>query len=309
MSFEVAYHGRNRQAWRRRRMAGLGSSDAPAVLGLSPFAGPLDVYLDKLEGRPEQSAERRKRFEIGHRLEPVILRMYAHPEYGAQPRRRVRHARELLRSTPYPRLIATLDGEATRPDRDGPGAVEVKSYPLRAVDDPDELIPDDVYVQVQHQLLVTGWDWADVASLGWGRSVDVVTLDRDQQFIDETLLPALLKFWTDHVEARVPPAPTGDPRAAMRALNRMWPVARIGKHVELGEELIPIDRRLEKVSRAYRWLEKERRRLQALLLGEIKDAELATLPNGNQLSAKTVRRSSYTVQATSYRALRQVGRK
>ena len=37
-------------AWLEGRRQGIGSSDAPAVLGLSPWACALDVYSSKVEG-------------------------------------------------------------------------------------------------------------------------------------------------------------------------------------------------------------------------------------------------------------------
>lgn len=49
----------------------LGSSDAPAVLGLSRWASPVDVWLEKtaeVEPAPTNAA-----MEIGNRLEPVII--------------------------------------------------------------------------------------------------------------------------------------------------------------------------------------------------------------------------------------------
>ena len=54
------------------RHAGLGGSDAAAVLGLSPWTSPLDLYLDKrgeLDEEPEQPTNWQR---WGHLLEDLI---------------------------------------------------------------------------------------------------------------------------------------------------------------------------------------------------------------------------------------------
>ena len=64
-----------------RRRAGLGGSDIAAIFGLSPFASPIDVYLDKTgrdtEPEPERDDAQKRR---GNILEPAIANWYADEE-------------------------------------------------------------------------------------------------------------------------------------------------------------------------------------------------------------------------------------
>lgn len=54
----------------------LGGSDVAAILGISPWRTPLDVYLDKVEGsQPITDPAKLKILERGKRLEPYVLDM------------------------------------------------------------------------------------------------------------------------------------------------------------------------------------------------------------------------------------------
>jgi len=54
----------------------LGGSDVAAILGISPWKTPLDVYLDKIEGsKPITEPGKLKILERGKRLEPYVLDM------------------------------------------------------------------------------------------------------------------------------------------------------------------------------------------------------------------------------------------
>jgi len=61
-------------AWLAERKRGIGGSDAAAILGLSKFRTPLQVYLDKIGQAPpiEETAPMR----WGKKLEPLILDEY-----------------------------------------------------------------------------------------------------------------------------------------------------------------------------------------------------------------------------------------
>ena len=55
------------------RKTGIGASEIGAVAGLSPYAGPLDIYLRKLELVEDNAGEAAL---WGQRLEPIIAEEY-----------------------------------------------------------------------------------------------------------------------------------------------------------------------------------------------------------------------------------------
>src|SRR5262245_42032680 len=97
------------------RRSGLGSSDAAAILGASPFASPLDVYLAKL-GLAESEQTEAMRF--GQLLEPIVI-----AEYERETGRTLAPIQPftIVQSDEAPWLRATLDGEIIQADgHDGP---------------------------------------------------------------------------------------------------------------------------------------------------------------------------------------------
>ena len=63
-----------RAEWLKLRQMGIGGSDVAALLGLSKWRTPLDVYNSKIE-EPEETDN--ASMEWGRRLEPVIREKYA----------------------------------------------------------------------------------------------------------------------------------------------------------------------------------------------------------------------------------------
>lgn len=190
--------------WLEYRRTHIGSSDAPVIVGESPYRGPLDLYAEKI-GPPEEPDPMTARlFRIGHHMEPLILEMYAE-ETG----RKVRPGR-VLESREMPWLFASLDGEYK--DR----IVEAKWTSSSRWGDG---VPDDVVVQVTHQMAVRGARVADVAVLR-GRDFQVHTIP-----FDESLWYGILGMEQDFLgtlRRREPPEP-GPTEADRRAIARLHP--------------------------------------------------------------------------------------
>ena len=68
-----------REQWLATRKTGIPASDAAAILGLSPWKSPLDVWLEKTGRAPIQeiAPKREDLFFLGHQLEPAIAAMYS----------------------------------------------------------------------------------------------------------------------------------------------------------------------------------------------------------------------------------------
>jgi hypothetical protein len=104
----------DRAAWLAARRTGIGASEVAAVLGLSPYESPLDVYCRKLGLVPEKAETEAMRW--GLRLEPLLAAEYA--ERTGYP---LVATQVFLRHPDKPFLLATLDGvRASRPRRPGP---------------------------------------------------------------------------------------------------------------------------------------------------------------------------------------------
>jgi putative phage-type endonuclease len=185
------------EQWLAVRREGLGSSDAPAVVGLSPWASPLSVYLDKIGALPPTPDT--PAMAMGRTLEAVIADLVAR-ETGW----RVRQAGAVLQSRAHPWLLADLDRWIGIPDV-GECPLEIKAVGPRQADAwADGQIPPHVLIQVYHQLLVTGAPEGVVAGLVWGQTVHIHRIQPDPGRLD-TLLDIERRFWQEHVLARRPP--------------------------------------------------------------------------------------------------------
>lgn len=175
------------------RRQGLGSSDIPAVAGLSRWRTPLDVWLDKT-GRapvvPTTAAMRR-----GIALEPVIGELYEE-RFGTNLERGTTVIDERR-----PWRLCTPDFLVIRDDK--PFCVVEAKAPAFLTDDwgddGTEEVPEDYAIQIQWQLDILYLDPADLAAL-IGNNFRVYHLRHDPE-ICGLLTEIGERFWHDHVLA------------------------------------------------------------------------------------------------------------
>lgn len=183
------------EQWLADRRKGIGGSDAAAVLGLSKWKTPLDVYLDKrgeVADTPDNEA-----MLWGRALEPVIRQQYAE-----RTGRVVRVPDGILQHQDHPFMLASLDGIT-----DDRRVVEIKT--ARTGQDWGEAGSDEVPVayllQVQHYMAVTGYAVADVAVLIGGSDFRLYEVPADAE-LQQMLVDGEAAFW-QRVKQGTPPDP------------------------------------------------------------------------------------------------------
>jgi putative phage-type endonuclease len=189
------------QEWLRIRKGGLGASEAAAILGLSKWATPLSVYMDKMSDSIDDRMSDRQ--DWGHRLEEPIaqwVRDTKHLNVTGSP--------GLIQSLEYPWLIAT-------PDRQVDGCpLEIKSSDAFMVGTWDNGIPLNYQIQVQQQMLIMGAPHGYVAVLHGGNTPAFYEVARDDEFL-EILVRRTQEFWADHIMAQVAPEPISTSETAL----------------------------------------------------------------------------------------------
>ncbi len=184
-----------REEWLAERMKGIGGSEVAAIVGLSPYAGPLDVYCSKL-GLAAPIVENRA-MKIGKFLEPLLL-----SEYTAETGRRARLNSTLYRHPEFPWAIGTPDAFADEP------GVELKAHGIRQAarfgEPGTDQIPDEHLCQISWYMAITGRESWDVAVLLGGQEFRVYSVVRNRD-LEETLLATVRTFWESNVLAQVPP--------------------------------------------------------------------------------------------------------
>ena len=161
----------------QERMSGIGSADAPVILGISGFKTPMELWLEKTGQRAPEDLSDNDAVHWGEKLEDVIAQEFAERHPGLT----VRRHRRVIRSRRHPFALAHLD-RATRNAEGIMAPLEIKTS--SKWDDWKEGVPVYYLPQVQHQMLVTNAPYAYVAVLVNGRYWKEYTIERDDEFIE-----------------------------------------------------------------------------------------------------------------------------
>ncbi len=202
-----------RTEWLEARKQGLGGTDAAAILELSKYRTPLDVFLDKTN-RSEPIEDNEAMF-WGRTLETVVANVYAQRTGDKVRRMGMRTSKE------HPFMLANIDRQIIG-DPKGPGVLECKTSSAYRADEWGEAgtteVPADYYAQVCHYLAVTGYSFARLAVLIGGNDFRVYDIPRDEDLI-KRLIEVERQFWFDHVQKDLPPQPK-----SREDLNKLWPI-------------------------------------------------------------------------------------
>ncbi len=280
-----------RTAWLEARRNGIGSSDAPAILGLSKWKTALDVYLAKVspvEGDAPMSGPQ----EWGHRMEPAIsAAIMDHHGWKLDKVPTLAHH-------VYPFLIASPD----RVNQDG-DIIEIKtSMRSEGWGEPETSdIPQAYWLQVQHQLEVAQRETAWVFVLIAGSDFRRYRIPRDADYLPTVINP-LADFW-QRVEEHRPPEPDWGHESTLNAINRLYePKPGTFKVLEGDAQNLADEYQL--CGKAKTDAEARQKELKARLIAELGDFEEGLLTDGRRLRRKLTERKGYTVEATSYHDFR-----
>jgi putative phage-type endonuclease len=204
----------NQDDWLGFRKTVLTASDMPAILGLVPWKSPLQVYAEKKGLMPQKAETEAMRF--GKLLQPVIRQAYVE-ETGRQTENLGDYT--LLVSQEHPWLGATLDYRILQPDgKPGDGALEAKSTGFMHKSEWEETPPERYLLQLEVQLLVTGWQWGSLAGLIGGQMFRWA--DKDADLTVQANIIEVGKEFQRRLELEDPPPAdwTESSKAALKAL-------------------------------------------------------------------------------------------
>ena len=215
----ISTKGMERAEWLQLRRTGIGGSDAAAIVGLSRYATPYSVYMDKLGLLPE--LEDNEAMRQGRDLEEYVA-----ARFTEQTGKKVQRCNYMIRNPRYPFALADIDrrivGENAGLECKTTSTLDVAQF--RGVE-----FPVKYYAQCVHYMATTGADRWDLAVLVLGRGFYVYTLERNEDEI-AALMAAEGEFW-EKVENRIPPDISGA-EADTKAVETVW-AESIGGEVEL----------------------------------------------------------------------------
>jgi len=188
--------------WLRLRQHSLGGSDAGAIMKMpGSFKTPVDVYLSKREPI-EDEGEENIYMKAGRMLEPVIADYWAE-ETGMK----LLNDNKMRFHPEHDCISVNLDRIIVSNDERGPGVLEAKTANGHYRKTWEFDLPLTYYAQIQHELLVTKYLWAECALLIDGREFERVPIAPNPDFM-ATMLQAELDFWNNHVKMWNPPPAT-----------------------------------------------------------------------------------------------------
>lgn len=195
-----------REVWLADRRTAITGTDVAGILGLSKFASPIDVYLEKV-GEAVGTDQEAPQLVWGRRMERTILEAYA-VELNAPivfaP------AFSLERVPTNPLFGATLD--AHRGDTGEPVDAKNKRFvaaPEWGASGTDQ-IPLYYVTQLMLQMMVRGKDRAHLAVLVGGNEFRSYTVNFDPETA-AMIVDKCTAWWEQHVVTRTPPTTDGSP--------------------------------------------------------------------------------------------------
>jgi len=268
----------------------LGASDIPAILGLSPWKTPWEVWAEKT-GRAEAQHDT-LRMRLGRAAEPILLEwLEAHADVGP-----LRYPVEL--NIPGSPIVCHPDALT----KDGQ-PVEAKS--VWTVDEGStdwgetytSEIPVQYLVQCAVQLEAASADVCYVPTLLYAESIQLYLVQADKA-LQQDIVELACSWWRKHVEQDTPPPMIKLP--SFKFLQRLRRVPK--KTIRLNAPWL-LDL-YEQAQRSKQMAEAQYTLARTLLAAALGDAEAAVFPDGRMVTFYEQTRREHVVAATTYRVLR-----
>lgn len=291
----VKVHAINRNEWLKFRTEGIGASEAAAVVGLSPYKTPFQVWLEKTGRAPDVPESEAMRW--GHRLQQVVGDAFAE-----ETKRVVAPAGEftIYEHPDSPMLLATLDFFQRKGFGEEKGILEAKTAGYAKKDDWIDAAPLHYTVQVQYQLLVTGLNLGSIAVLIGGQKFLWADIPPDPEF-QARLRYQVEKFWRDHVQADVAPPVQAEDNDVIRYAYK----STGGDLIAVGGEFIGWDEQRSEAIAEIKAGEHKRDEAEAHIKAAIGERTGIVLPNGVKYLWREEQRKEYLVPASTRRTLRR----
>ena len=251
-----------REEWLKVRKLGLGGSDMAAVLGLSPWRSPIDVWLDKTSDTVEEKES--EPMYWGNVLEEVVAQ-----EFAKRSGYKVRNNNFTLQSEEYPYLLANIDREIVGID----AGLECKTANAFKANEWDgDNVPDAYYIQCQHYMAVTGKASWWIAALIGGNTFVYKEIKRNDEVI-QAIIDTGAAFW-ELVESNTMPAPD-DTKQCENALKKLYQKSN-GQSVELPANYGNMIIDYLEIKNQLSELETKKRGIENVMKDFLKDNEKAT---------------------------------
>lgn len=185
----------------------IGGSDIAAVMGLSPWKTPLQLFLEKTGQVDQADLSDNEAVQLGSELEDFVAK-----KFSRVTGKDVRRAPCYYTDKEYPFMKCQVDRLVTGTDE----LLECKTASLRKESEwRDDEVPAHYILQVQWQLMITGRSLAYIACLIGGQRFVHKKIQADNA-LQKTMRDRAVDFWVNYVQKNVAPmAMLGDDEALL----------------------------------------------------------------------------------------------
>lgn len=246
------------------RRKGIGGSDVAAIFGITKWASPLSVYLNKIgESAPTEDNEYS---EWGRILEAPIAN-----KFSAVTGKKLRRRKQTLVSKEHDFIIAHIDRDVVGEN----AGLEVKTAIEYKRHQWEDAVPTEYILQCLHYMYVTGATHWYIAVLIGGHHFDWFRIDRDDEAIG-IMVEREKEFWNDHVQKRIPPSATA---ADSQLLSMLYPKPKKDEEVQLGSDSNQVVRDYLNIKESIKNLEHRKDELENVIKSKLKDNEIGLTEN------------------------------
>ncbi len=174
----------NRQEWLLWRKQGIGASDVPVIMGVSPYSDIVKLYNEKISDDIEDKTN--YIMELGNKLEPVARSKYEILNDADYPAVNFVHAE-------FSHYRASLDGY----NKELNSAIEIKYVGKNFKDE----CPVKYFPQIQYQYAVSSCERIDLVQIDDMNNIKYFLVNKDQEYI-KAMLERVDWFWACVVERK-----------------------------------------------------------------------------------------------------------
>lgn len=218
--------GLSREDWLKYRRQGIGGSDAPCIIGVSPYKGALGVFLEKT-GEITDEIEQNDGLRFGTLFEDIVAR-----EWAKDKGWKVAKCNAIMQHPEHEFMLANVDRIYTKPDGTR-GILEVKTTGMPIGLWEDKAL-DSATIQNYHYQTVMGLTEGFVVVLVMGQTMYEYPVNADEA-TTASLIQIESDFW-EAVVNRTPPAIDASKDTA-DILKFLYPTAENASVMEVTEEV------------------------------------------------------------------------
>lgn len=204
--FSTVSQQEDEAGWLAARSRGIGGSDIGPICGVSVFTTARQIYLRKTGQYPDSLSKDEassERMHFGHMLEPIVADEYARRELcegGSHPDLHLENYEATLQHNDYPWALANVDRFIVDKEGNPVGILECKTTSEYMNDEwaDGEILTTYLY-QLNWYLFVTGLKWGALACLVGGNKFYTYEVVRNDELINDILIPKAKEFWEANV--------------------------------------------------------------------------------------------------------------